>query len=140
MNRPSCEVADIIRAAGDNFIEKQRSWLTGFTGKYCLQSNVAGQRLSAAPRPLLRAYTTKAISYNSCAIAIAQSASTTPQKMVGGAEKELLPVPYVHLSSLSPTYWCRYFSTQKLLYALCCDPVQRPCWRSQETQSISEQK
>ena len=33
MNRPPIEVADIIRAAGKDFIEKQRSWLTGLHRK-----------------------------------------------------------------------------------------------------------
>ena len=37
VNRPPFEVADIIRAAGKDFIEKQRSWLTGSApqGAFC---------------------------------------------------------------------------------------------------------
>jgi len=30
MNRPPFEVADIIRAHGDSFVERNRSWLTWF--------------------------------------------------------------------------------------------------------------
>jgi Transposase zinc-binding domain len=68
VNRPSCEVADIIRAAGDNFIEKQRSWLTGLHRKVlsaierCRTAALGGHR----DRCSRCGYTTKAISYNSC--------------------------------------------------------------------------
>jgi len=33
MNRPPLEVADIIRAAGKDYIEKQPSWMTGLHRK-----------------------------------------------------------------------------------------------------------
>ena len=33
MNRPSFEVADIVRAAGQRFIDKNGSWLTGLHRK-----------------------------------------------------------------------------------------------------------
>jgi len=33
VNRPPLEVADIIRAVGRSFIEKNRSWLTGLHRK-----------------------------------------------------------------------------------------------------------
>ena len=121
MNRPPMEVADIIRAAGENFIEKQRSWLTGFTGKCCPQSNVAGQRLSAgtatvAPDAVTRL---RPSHITHAAIAIAQSASTTPAKDGWRRGKELLPVQYVHLVFTVPHALVPLFlHNKKLLYAL----------------------
>ena len=61
------EVADIIRAAGKNFIEKNRSWLTGLHRKVlsaierCRTAALGGHRDRCS-----RCGHTVAISYNSC--------------------------------------------------------------------------
>jgi hypothetical protein len=67
VNRPPFEVADIIRAAGSRFIEKNRSWLTGLHRKVlsaierCRTAALGGHR----DRCSRCGYET-AISYNSC--------------------------------------------------------------------------
>lgn len=67
MNRPPFEVADIIRAAGKDFIEKQRSWLTGLHLKVlsaierCRTAALGGHRDRCS-----RCGHIVAISYNSC--------------------------------------------------------------------------
>jgi len=122
MNRPSCEVADIIRAAGDNFIEKQRSWLTGLHRKVlsaierCRTAALGGHR----DRCSRCGYTTKAISYNSCRNRNCPKCLNNARKRwLAAREKELLPVPYVHLVFTLPHVLVPLFlHNKKLLYAL----------------------
>jgi hypothetical protein len=67
MKRPPFEVADIIRTVGRNFIEKNRSWLTGSHLKVlsaierCRTAALGGHRDRCS-----RCGQTVAISYNSC--------------------------------------------------------------------------
>ena len=67
MKRPPFEVADIIRAHGNSFIEKNRSWLTGLHLKVlsaierCRTAALGGHRDRCS-----RCGHTVAISYNSC--------------------------------------------------------------------------
>jgi hypothetical protein len=122
MNRPSIEVADIIRAAGDNFIEKQRSWLTGLHRKVlsaierCRTAALGGHR----DRCSRCGYTTKAISYNSCRNRHCPKCLNNARKRwLAAREKELLPVPYVHLVFTLPHVLVPLFlHNKKLLYAL----------------------
>jgi len=67
MKRPPIEVADIIRAVGKSFIDKNRSWLNGLHRKVLS----AIERCRTAARGghrdrCLRCGYTAAISYNSC--------------------------------------------------------------------------
>ena len=41
MNRPPLEVADIVRCAGQFFVERSRRWITGQHQKVLLPSRVA---------------------------------------------------------------------------------------------------
>jgi hypothetical protein len=66
MNRPPFEVADIVRTAGQSFIDKNRSWLTGLHRKVlsaieCCRTAALGGHKDRCTRS---GY--KAISYNSC--------------------------------------------------------------------------
>ena len=66
MNRPPLEVADIIRAVGRSFIEKNRSWLTGLHRKVlsaierCRTAALGGHKDQCSRCGY------QAISYNSC--------------------------------------------------------------------------
>ena len=122
MNRPSCEVADIIRAAGDNFIEKQRSWLAGLHRKVlsaierCRTAALGGHR----DRCSRCGYTTTVISYNSCRNRNCPKCLNNARKRwLTARAKELLPVPYVHLVFTLPHALVPLFlHNKKLLYAL----------------------
>src|SRR5215217_9318129 len=98
MNRPPFEVADIIRAHGNNFIEKNRSWLTWFhlrvlfAIEHC-RTAVLGGHLDRCGQC---AY--EAISFNSCRSRHCPKCQTNARdKWLVERGKELLPVKYVHV-------------------------------------------
>lgn len=78
MNRPPFEVADIIRAHGDSFVNKNRSWLTWlhlrilFAIEHCRTAALGGHL------DRCRQCGHEAISFNSCLLGIALSARLTP--------------------------------------------------------------
>jgi hypothetical protein len=98
MNAPPFEVADIVRAAGNNFIEKHRSQLTwqhlrvlraiercrtAALGGHLDQCSGCGQQ---------------AISYNSCRNRHCGKCQTNARdRWLADRERELLPVAYVHV-------------------------------------------
>jgi hypothetical protein len=98
MNAPPFEVADIVQAAGKSFIEKNRSRLTwqhlrvlraiercrtAALGGHLDQCSRCGQQ---------------AISYNSCRNRHCGKCQTNARdRWLADREKELLPVPYVHV-------------------------------------------
>jgi hypothetical protein len=122
MNQPPFEVADVIRAAGENFIEKQRSWLTGLHRKvlsaleHCRTAALGGHR----DRCSRCGYTTTAISYNSCRNRHCPKCLNNARKRwLAAREKELLPVQYIHLVFTVPHALVPLFlHNKKLLYSL----------------------
>ena len=98
MNRPTFEVADIIRAQGDRFLERNRSWLdvhrlrvlraiarcrTAELGGHIDTCSVCGYR---------------AISYNSCRDRhCPKCQAQARQRWLDAREKELLGVSYFHV-------------------------------------------
>jgi hypothetical protein len=121
VNRPSLEVADIIRAAGRSFIEKHRWWLTGLHRKVlsaierCRTAALGGHRDRCS-----RCGHTVAISYNSCRNRHCPKCQTNARdKWLAARQKELLDVAYVHVvftlpHDLAPLV----FHNKKLLYTL----------------------
>jgi Putative transposase/Transposase zinc-binding domain len=97
MDRPPLEVADLVRAAGDAFIEASRQWITWKHVKVLLaiarcRTAALGGHLDECTRCGHRA-----ISYNSC------RNRHCPKCQAGARERwlekrrrELLPTPYVH--------------------------------------------
>src|SRR5215467_7505063 len=98
MSRPTVEVADILHAQGDRFVEQNRSWL-------------GVQRLSVL-RAITRCRTAalgghidtcsrcghQAISYNSCRNRhCPKCQAQARQRWLAAREKELLEVPYFHV-------------------------------------------
>jgi Putative transposase/Transposase zinc-binding domain len=121
MNRPTIEVADIIRAAGKDFIEKQQSWLTGLHLKVlsaiyrCRTAALGGHRDRCS-----RCGHTVAISYNSCRNRhCPKCLNNARKKWLSARRKELLDVPYMHLVFTIPHALSSLaLHNKKLLYTL----------------------
>jgi hypothetical protein len=121
MNKPPVEVADIIRAAGKDFIEKHRSWLTGRHRKVlsaierCRTSALGGHRDRCS-----RCGHTVAISYNSCRNRHCPKCLNNARKRwLSARQRELFAVPYVHLVFTIPhTLAPLLLHNKKLLYGL----------------------
>jgi len=121
MNRPPIEVADIIRAAGKGFIEKQRSWLTGLHLKVlsaierCRTADLGGHRDCCT-----RCGHIVGISYNSCRNRHCPKCLTNARnKWLSARQRELLPVSYVHLVFTIPhTLSSLALHNKKLIYTL----------------------
>ena len=120
MNRPLFEVADIIRRAGNKFIERYRSSLTWAQLKVlraierCRTAALGGHR----DRCTRCGYET--ISYNSCRNRHCPKCQTNArEKWLAARQQELLPVNYYHLvfsvpHALVPLMW----QNKKLLFKL----------------------
>jgi hypothetical protein len=121
MKRPPIEVADIIRAVGRSFIEKNRSWLTGLHLKVlsaierCRTAALGGHRDRCT-----RCGHTAAISYNSCRNRHCPKCQTNARdQWLAARQTELLPVPYVHVVFTLPHELAPLaFHNKKILYGL----------------------
>jgi hypothetical protein len=118
VNRPPIEVADIIRAAGKDFIEKQRLALHRkvlSAIERCRTVALGGHRDRCS-----RCGHTVAISYNSCRNRHCPKCRTNARdKWLAARQRELLAVPYVHVvftlpHALAPLV----LHNKKLLYTL----------------------
>lgn len=121
MNRPPLEVADIVRAAGKDFVEKQRSWLSGLHRKvlcaikHCRTAALGGHRDCCSQCGLITT-----ISYNSCRDRHCPKCQTHARdKWLAARHKELLPVLYLHvIFTLPRTLAPLFLYNKKLLYSL----------------------
>ncbi len=121
MKRPPLEVADIIRAAGEDFIRQHRSRLNGLHLKVlsaierCRTAALGGHRDRCT-----RCGFTAAISYNSCRNRHCPKCQTGARdKWLAAREKELLPVSYVHVVFTVPRQLAELmFHNKRLLYGL----------------------
>ena len=121
MSRPLLEVADIIRAAGDAFIERNRHWLRWKHIKVLLairrcRTAALGGHLDECTRCGHR----PPISYNSCRNRHCPKCQTaTRERWIAARQRELLPTPYAHVvftlpSRLAPLV----LQNKKVLYDL----------------------
>jgi Putative transposase/Transposase zinc-binding domain len=98
MSRPPLEVADIVRAAGNNFIERNRHWLRWKHVKVLLaiarcRTAVLGGHLDECTRCGHRA-----ISFNSCRDRHCPKCQTAArERWIAARRRELLPTPYAHI-------------------------------------------
>ncbi len=121
MTKPPVEVADIIRAAGKNFIAKHRSWLTGMHLKVlsaierCRTAALGGHRDRCSGCGYI-----VAISYNSCRNRhCPKCLNNARKKWLSARQGELLNVPYVHLIFTIPhTFAGLVLHNKRLLYTL----------------------
>jgi hypothetical protein len=98
MNRPAVEVADILHAQGDRFVEKNRSWLS-FQQMGVLRAiarcrtAALGGHIDSCPQCGHRA-----ISYNSCRSRhCPKCQAQARQRWLAARDRELLGVPYFHV-------------------------------------------
>jgi len=122
VTRPPFEVADIIRAQGKNFIDKNRSWLKGGHLKVlsaiqrCRTAALGGHR----DRCLTCGYQTTSYSFNSCRNRHCPKCQTNArEKWLAKRSADLLPVPYVHVVFTLPHLLAPLaYHNKKLLYHL----------------------
>lgn len=99
MNRPPLEVADLIRAAGTAFWERNRHWLSWKHAKVLLaiarcRTAALGGHLDQCTRCGHRA----TISYNSCRNRHCPKCQTSArERWIAARQRELLPTRYVHV-------------------------------------------
>jgi len=105
MDRPPLEVADIVRAAGDAFIERSRKWITWKYVKVLLairrcRTAALGGHLDECTRCGHRA-----ISYNSCRNRHCPKCQAGARdRWLAARRQELLPTRYVHVVFTLPRH------------------------------------
>ena len=120
MNRPPLEVADIVRCAGQSFIERSRKWINGQHEKVLLAITRCRTAALGGHRDQCSDCGHTAISYNSCRNRhCPKCQSTARDKWLARTAKELLPVPYSHVvftlpGRLSPLV----LQNPKLIYSI----------------------
>ena len=98
MDRPPLEVADIVRAAGDTFIERNRNWLRWMHVKVLLaiarcRTAALGGHLDECTRCRHRA-----ISFNSCRNRHCPKCQAgARERWIAARRRELLPTRYLHV-------------------------------------------
>src|SRR6185295_9926412 len=121
MSRPLWEVADIIRSAGTDFIERNRSWLRWTHLKVLLaiarcRTAALGGHIDECTDCGHRA----TISYNSCRNRHCPKCQTAArERWIAARRRELLPSPYVHVVfTLPPQLASLALQNKKLIYGL----------------------
>ena len=98
MNRPPLEVADIVRCAGQSFIERGRKWINGQHEKVLLAITRCRTAALGGHRDQCSACGHTAISYNSCRNRhCPRCQGNARQRWLQARERELLPTRYVHV-------------------------------------------
>jgi len=120
MERPPVEVADIIRAAGKQFIEQNRSWLK----RPHLRVLRAIERCRTAALGWHVDECTRCgysgLSYNSCRDrACPKCQGNARLRWIEGRKKELLPVPYAHVVFTVPRLLAKLaLQNKRLIYTM----------------------
>jgi Putative transposase/Transposase zinc-binding domain len=125
MTRPPLEVADLVRAAGTAFIERNRQWLRWTHIKVLLaiarcRTAALGGHIDECTRCGHRA----AISYNSCRNRHCPKCQTgARERWIQARRRELLPTPYVHVVfTLPPQLAALALHNKKVIYDLLLRP------------------
>jgi hypothetical protein len=120
MNRPPLEVADLVRAAGNSFIERSRKWITWKHVKVLLaiarcRTAALGGHLDECTRCGHRA-----ISYNSCRNRHCPKCQAGARdRWLENRRRELLPTPYVHAVFTLPRHLAPLvLQNKKVIYDL----------------------
>ncbi len=120
MIRPTLEVADIIRAQGERFLERSRSWLTWAQTKVLYAIQRCRTAALGGHRDRCVRCGHRAISYNSCRNRHCPKCQTGARnRWLAERSKELLPVPYVHVVFTLPHQLAPLaYQNKHLLYRL----------------------
>jgi hypothetical protein len=120
MDRPPLEVADIVRAAGDTFIERNRKWLRWMHVKVLLaiarcRTAALGGHLDECTRCGHRA-----ISFNSCRNRHCPKCQAgARERWIAARRRELLPTRYLHVVFTLPQRLAPLvLQNKKILYDL----------------------
>ena len=98
MNRPPLEVADIVRCAGQLFVERSRRWITWQHQKILLAIARCRTAALGGHRDHCSDCGYSAISYNSCRNRHCPKCQGNARlRWLQARERELLPVSYVHV-------------------------------------------
>jgi hypothetical protein len=98
MNQPPLEVADIVRYAGQSFIERSRKWINGQHQKVLLAITRCRTAALGGHRDQCSDCGHTAISYNSCRNRhCPRCQGNARQRWLQARERELLPASYVHV-------------------------------------------
>src|SRR5262252_242912 len=120
MDRPPLEVADLVCAAGEAFIERSRKWITWKHVKVLLaiarcRTAALGGHLDACTHCGHRV-----ISYNSCRNRHCPKCQTAArERWIQARRRELLPTPYLHVVfTLPPQLAALALQNKKVIYDL----------------------
>jgi hypothetical protein len=120
MSRPPLEVADLVRAAGDAFIERNRRWIRWKHVKVLLaiarcRTTALGGHLDECTRCGHRA-----ISYNSCRNRHCPKCQAgARERWIAARQKELLPTRYLHVVFTLPGHLAPLvLQNKKVIYDL----------------------
>jgi hypothetical protein len=98
MSRPPLEVADLIRVAGQRFIEVSRRWITGQHLKVLAAIERCRTAALGGHRDKCSRCGYRAISYNSCRNRHCRKCQAPARnRWLHARRRELLPTPYVHV-------------------------------------------
>src|SRR5271169_2523235 len=98
MGRPPLEVADLIRVAGQQFIEASRRWITGQHLKVLAAIERCRTAALGGHRDKCTRCGYRAISYNSCRNRHCPKCQTAArERWIAARRRELLPARYVHV-------------------------------------------
>jgi predicted Zn-ribbon and HTH transcriptional regulator len=98
MNKPPFEVADIIRAHGNSFVDRNRSWLTWFHLRVLFAIEHCRTAALGGHLDRCRQCGHEATSFNSCRSRHCPKCQTNARNQwLADRDKELLPVKYVHV-------------------------------------------
>lgn len=98
MNRPPLEMADIVRLAGQSFLERSQRWINWQHQKVLLAITRCRTAALGGHRDRCSGCGHTAVSYNSCRNRhCPKCQGNARQRWLETRERELLPTPYVHV-------------------------------------------
>jgi hypothetical protein len=98
MNRPPLEVADIVRSAGQSFLQRSQHWIHWQHQKVLLAITRCRTAALGGHRDRCSGCGHTAVSYNSCRNRhCPKCQGNARQHWLEARERELLPTPYVHI-------------------------------------------
>jgi Putative transposase/Transposase zinc-binding domain len=98
MNRPPLEMADIVRFAGESFLQRSQRWISWQHQKVLLAITRCRTAALGGHRDRCSGCGHTAVSYNSCRNRhCPKCQGNARQRWLQARERELLPTPYVHI-------------------------------------------
>src|SRR5208337_3468263 len=120
MSRPPLEMADIVRSAGQTFVERSRHWITWQHQKVLLAIARCRTATLGGHRDQCSHCGHSAISYNSCRNRhCPKCQGNARHRWLDARQRELLPTPYVHVVFTLPRELAPLaLQNKKLIYDL----------------------